>query len=547
MIDSSKVLNDQHPNKIEQSDERRSVDSRLYTIRAKIWMMVIVLAVTNCVSGAIVFFAVTMITGTPWIPVVVTMAVSTITTIGFAWWISSDVLRPLDKLNLLAKSIERSPGMSVPKTTGAVETDDILHTISRASKQLTNVIDLMDDVSAGNTQSVLDPLENPDRLSESFRKLVAKVTDSIDAKADLARLQLAINQINHEISGLQRGETIRVKNDFEGLRTITDALRFLLERNSEMSMIVSSSTSEMKTLVTEGKNRVSTIIEKDAARERIFKKLVTALTESSAETEKSISEISASLSVVNEAVNAIQRHPISHDDNAKSQSAVKRQFEAAIHKLRDVGEQSLAITHVAKSVQDLARRSNMIAMNTSIQANGETAMGLSTLTQEITSLSERAEKANKAIAGISDSVVRDINEANASIQWVSAEVVKIAGRTVRSEQLIDEVKETLLQLGGLPEKLDQDTAERTSRSERNLSILEDCGARSEDVSADLKTCELTITMLQEPLELIRSSVSGRKHILTPIPTGDGSTKANGNGTRANGTADRELITIAGEK
>ena len=514
-------------------------------MRAKIWMMVILLAVINCVSGAIVFFTASMITSESWVPVLVTIAVSTITTIVFAWWISSDVLRPLDKLNLLAKSIERSPGMSVPKTTGAVETDDILHTISRASKQLTNVIDLMDDVASGHTQAVLDPLENPDRLSESFRKLVAKVTDSIDAKADLAKLQLAINQINHELSGLQRGDSVRVKNDFEVLRPITDALRFLLERNAEMTMIVSSNASELKTLLSDGKSRLSTVAEKDGARDRAFKKLVTVISETHAETEKSMQYVSGSLSVVGDALAEFRKNPISHEENAKSQTAVKKQFDAAIHKLRDVGEQSLAITHVAKSVQDLARRSNMIALNTSIQANGENTSGLSTLTQEITSLSERAEKANKAIAGISDSVVRDINEANASIQWVSSEVAKIIARTVKNEETIDSVSGMLSQLSGLPEKLDADAGMRAERSERNALVMEDCGSRSEEIAADLKTCEISIAMMQDPLELIRDSVSGRKHVLTPLVADDTAVKKNG--SASNGSGKRELITIAGEK
>lgn len=514
-------------------------------MRAKIWMMVILLAVINCVSGAVVFFATSMITSEGWVPVLITIAVSTITTIAFAWWISSDVLRPLDKLNLLAKSIERSPGMSVPRTTGAVETDDILHTISRASKQLTNVIDLMDDVSSGNTQAVLDPLEHPDRLSESFRKLVAKVTDSIDAKADLARLQLAINQINHEISGLQRGENVRVKNDFEVLRPITEALRFLLERNAEMSVVVGSNASELKTLVTDGKNRLSTVVEKDAARDRAFKKLVAALSDSQAETEKSLNDVSTSLSVIGDALAEIKRNPVSHEENAKSQTAVKKQLDAAIHKLRDVGEQSLAITHVAKSVQDLARRSNMIALNTSIQASGENTGGLATLTQEITSLSERAEKANKAIAGISDSVVRDVNEANASMQWIASEITRIVARTVKSEELIDSVAGTLAQLAEVPEKLTNEKTERHSRTERNILIIDDCSSRGEEVSTDLRTCEINITMMQDPLELIRDSVSGRKHVLTPLVADSNGTQKNGSGN--NGASKRDLITIAGEK
>lgn len=527
--------------------ERRSIESRLHTIRGKIWMMVILLAVTNCVSGGIVFVAASMLTAETWIPVLVTIAISTITTIGFAWWISSDVLRPLDKLNLLAKSIERSPGMSVPKTTGAVETDDLLHTISRASRQLTNFVDIMDAVTAGNTQVVLDPLEHSDRLSESFQKLVAKVTDSIDAKAELNDLQKAVNQISNELSGLQRGENVRVKNDFEATKTITDALRFLLERHAETSHIVGSSTAELKTLAAEGKSRISAVIEKDAARGRLFKKLVSAISETNAETERSMHDVTASLAMVADLLNEIRKNPVLHEENAKSQSAVKKQFEAAIHKLRDVGEQSLAITHVAKSVQDLARRSNMIALNTSIQANGENTAGLSNLTHEITSLSERAEKANKAIAGISDSVVRDVNEANASIQWVTNEVSNIISRTVRSEELIDHISAALSQLAELPARIDLEAAERSVQAERGIQILEDCGARGDDVSTELKTCEMNLTLIQEPLELIRETISTRKQILTPLASSDERT-ANGNGAKSTGNGHkRELITLAGEK
>ena len=79
--------------------------------------------------------------------------------------------------------------MSVPATTGAVEADDLLHTISRASRQLNNFIDLMDDVATGNTQAARQPFEQSDRFSESFQKLVAKVTESIGAKAELDLLQ----------------------------------------------------------------------------------------------------------------------------------------------------------------------------------------------------------------------------------------------------------------------------------------------------------------------------------------------------------------------
>lgn len=524
--------------------ERRSQESRLHTIRGKIWLMVILLAVTNCVSSSIAFVAASLLTSENWIPVLAAISVSTLSTIAFAWWISNDVLRPLDRLNLLAKSIERSPGMSVPRTTGAVETDDLLHTISRASRQLTNFIDLMDDVTAGNTTAVLDPLEHSDRLSESFRKLVAKVTDSIDAKAELERFQLAVGHISSELAGLQRGEFVRVRNDFEGTKAVTDALRFLIDSHSALAQTAGSNASEMKTIINEARNRLAMAVETDESRYRLVAGLSTGISEYSAEAERVLKELRDSTASITVLVEALRQNPVNAETTEKTQSALKKQLDAAINKLRDVGEQSLAITHVSKSVQDLAKRSKMIALNSSIQTSGETDRGLDNLAQEIASLSERAEKANKAISGISDSVVRDVNEASASLQWVASEISKLLARMRGSEDSLELVGQTLNQLSGLPERISSEASSLASMSERNRTLFNECLSRTGEISANLKSCETAFGMLNEPVDALRDAAVPRKQRLSPIVT---ATEANGNGNAKPKDQVRELITVAEEK
>lgn len=515
-------------------------------MRGKIWMMVILLAVANCLCGAVVFVAASYLVSANWVPVVLAITVSTVTTIAFAWWISNDVLRPLDRLNLLAKSIERSPGMSVPRTTGSVETDDLLHTISRASRQLTNFVDLMDEVTAGNTKAALDPLEHSDRLSESFQKLVAKVTDSIDAKAELGKLQQAVNQISSELSGLQRGEPVRVRNEFEGTKVITDALRFLVERHGSITQVVGSNTAELRTIVGAGKNRSATLADKHSARDRVLTNLAAGLSEANAEVDRTFHGLSSSLLPVDEVLADLSKELINPEESSKMQAAMRKQFDAAIHKLRNVGEQALAITHVAKAVQDLAKRSNMIALNTSIQANEESAAGLSTITQEIASLSERAEKANKAIAGISDSVVRDVNEANASLQWVTAEVGKLGTRFAGTEETIESIRERLTPLQGISARLDEVAARLTARAHGNAQVLEDCFARSEEVAGDLRMMESSFAMLHESLDTIRESIGANRQVLTPLAV-EGAALTNGNGSKNNNGVPADAAVLVGEK
>jgi chromosome segregation ATPase len=519
-------------------------ESMLNTLRGKIWLAVITLAVINCVVGLAAFFSASFLVSGNVIPAFAAAFASAGTTTVFAWWMSNAFMGPIDKVNLLAKGIERSPGMSLPKTTGSAETDELLRTLGRTSQQLVNFIDLMDNVTAGRTHAALDPLENSDRISASFQKLIAKVTDSIDAKKELDELQYAVNQISSEIQGLQRGDLVHVRSEFAPTKPISDALRFLIERQTELTRGVHINSAELRNLTSDGKKRIRAVIEKDEARKRKFKSLTANLAETHTQTDKSTRELSTALASIGELLDQISSGSISPAENTKSLAAVRKQFDAALHKIRAVGAQSLAITHVSKSVQDLSRRSNMIALNTSIQAASTDTNGFATLTQEITSLSERAEKANKAISGISDSVVRDVNEAQASLQWITTEVAKIAQQTVRDEDAITEITRVLTQLAQLPAKIDTKLVERSLELERMLQILDECSTRSDEVSAELQACEANYLRLLEPIENLSASVNSRKQILTPIVANGSKAPAAKNGHSADTAAD--TLALQGE-
>ena len=231
-------------------------DFMLNTLKGKVWLAVISLAIINCVVSTIAFIATSFLTSDYFIPALATVASSAATTIVFAWWMSNAFMRPIDKLTLLAKGIERSPGMSLPKTTGSFETDELLHTISRTSHQLVNFIDLMDDVTAGKTDAAINPLEHSDRISASFQKLVAKVTDSIDAKKELDELQYAVCQISSEVAGIQRNELINIRSDFAVTRPISDALRSLIDRQADLTRGIHINTAELRNLTSDGKKRI---------------------------------------------------------------------------------------------------------------------------------------------------------------------------------------------------------------------------------------------------------------------------------------------------
>ncbi len=157
----------------------------------------------------------------------------------------------------------------------------------------------------------------------------------------------------------------------------------------------------------------------------------------------------------------------------------------------------------------------MIVLNTSIQVNGEDLAGLDTLTLAITSLSERAEKANKAIAGISDSVVRNVNEANASMQWVSTEVGKIVARTEKAEETVIRIIDALEVIEGVKKSIEIELEGSAAKGDATIRVLEDCLNCSVEILNELRACETSFEMLQGPLAAIRELHGTRKQ---PVPS-----------------------------
>ncbi len=147
----------------------------------------------------------------------------------FGWWLSNEVVGPIEKVSLLAKSLERGSSASLPRTSGSTETDELLKSLHRNNQQVQTLVGLMDKVAGGNLDVALTPLENSDRLSNSFQKLLAKVSDSIQAKQDLEKLQTQVNQITEEISHVRRGNfDVEIKANFADTKEITETLKYLI-------------------------------------------------------------------------------------------------------------------------------------------------------------------------------------------------------------------------------------------------------------------------------------------------------------------------------
>lgn len=485
-----------------------STDQMSNSLRGRIWLAVGALAVLNCILGLIAYLAASFFTSNTFFIVFAAFAVTSVCTVIFGRWMSGEILRPIEKVSLLAKSLERGSAVSLPKTTGASETDELLQTLHRSSRQLQNLIGMMDSVSSGNTETALKPIENADRLSASFQKLVSKVTDSVDAGHELAELQTALRQLTSDLSMIRNGNlNAEIRGDFAATKEISDAVRMLVSGQTELVRHIQANSAEADRSALEAKKLVRLAIDNDDRRARKLNRAAEAFKQNPLRIDELSAQISSALSSLDKSVDAFETGKQSSREGIDSINALRKEINAVSQKLQRIDGHSLAITQVSKLADDLARRANLIALNASIQAGSGNGGSAALIAGEISSLSERAAHVNKEVTAINESINSEIEQARQSVKSLTASITGLSAIAAKGDDAIGRLSPFFDGLTQFPAKIEAGKSGISSDSRQMLSALDECSSDAANSEANLKDCEEIIGNFTVPLDNLRDSIS----------------------------------------
>ncbi|MDQ3130884.1 MAG: methyl-accepting chemotaxis protein [Acidobacteriota bacterium] len=489
---------------------RRSANSLLNSLKGKIWLATSALAFFICTFGLISYLLVSFFIADTFYAVFIPFLFLSFTVMVFGWWLSNEVVAPIEKVSLLAKSLERSSLVSLPKTTGSTETDELLGTLHRTSQQLQTVVGLMESVSDGNLDVALTPLQNSDRLSSSFQKLLAKVSDSIHAKQNLEKLEMAVEQITSDAARIRRGflET-ETSCDYPQTVEISETFNFLTRRLKTVTSQIREYTVEAQEAAFKAKKTIRGAIQTDEVVIQEMTQTALALKQMPNGADKISEEISVSISNARKSIEKALHTQLTAQANGNAADNLRRQSQDAIKRTGRLGECSEEITKVAKSVENLAHRTNLIALNASIQAleNSDKSYGFSVLAEEVERLSARAENTNKEISSLNKSIASEIVEVEKSLKYSAHEAANLSKFAVETGTFLSELEKDVVQFLNLQSKIVSYSAEQRAENKQSFQAFSESIAVRQKAIENLQQSETDIANLSRHLENLQTSVN----------------------------------------
>lgn len=488
---------------------KKSTDSFSNSLKGKIWLSTVALAFFVCTFGSLSYVVVSFLVRDPFYAIFIPFLLLAITIVAFGLWLSNEIVNPVEKVLLLAKSFERGISTSLPKTSGSKETDELLETIHRISGQVQRLLNSLDNVAQENLDAVYIQNSNSDRISLTFQKLLAKVSESIHAKQDLEKLQAAIRQLSEESGAIKNGKlNTPVTSNINPTQEIALTINYLIEQIGELSAQIKIHSVKSHAAATEVEKILQNVLQRDETRAQEINQATTTLKKVPQLIHQISDEISQSALSANQSVEKARQGMKNARTNFDAVSQLRKQVQESVRRIQKLGECSQEIEIAAKTVGDLAQRTNLVALNASIQVAelGERGRGFVVISEEIERLAKRADTTNKQITALNKAIQSEIEKVEDTLETIVGEAAIFSKFTIETGALNTDIERYLLRYLNLQKKIVDYTNAQTTDTEQAFQTLSLSIKEIPNLTKNLKDSVQTVGNIAHSMENLQSAV-----------------------------------------
>lgn len=383
------------------------------------------------------------------------------------------------------------------------------------TRQLNSLTSLVAEINAGNTSARAEVLANDElgTLAQAFNGMLDANQGLVQTRSERDDIQRSIMKLLEEVSGVAEGDLSREAEVTDGMTgAIADAFNYMIEQlrhligkvqtvAHEVNVSASATQHNTQHLAAEAKQRAEQLV--NAARAIDVMAFSIRNVSETADTSKIVAQ--KTLETAKRGSKVLQ-HTI------KSVGQVRDQVQESTQRIKQLGAASREIGEVVQVIEEIAKRTSVVALHASIQAAsaGEAGRGFAVVVREVEHLAARSTEAAKLISELVNRAKLNAQTAVTAMEESHRGVQEGTGLIGEAGNVLAEIEQVLAQLAELIHSISRTTETQTKESAAISATMLQLSDATRQTATGISRSAITATQLAALADDLNGSVASFK-------------------------------------
>ena len=382
----------------------------------------------------------------------------------------------------------------------------------------------MTDVSLQIADGEFDRRVRSDRddeigvLADSFNTMAQQLQGSItnietkaqEQQQQREQLESAISQLIEEVIDATDGDlTVRAKLDSMELSTVADLFNAIIDNLQEIAIEAKQSSSQVGSYLKQNEEVALILAEQALSEAAETRNTLMSIEQMS----QSIQAVAANASQVEQIAddthNTVLSSTNNMDSTVNSITNLRTTVGETSKKMKRLGESSQKISQAVSFIEEIALRTNILAINATVEAGraGQYGQGFSIVAEQVAELAEQSAAATKEIAQIVAEIQLETQEVNQAMESGTSQVVETTRLIESTKESLGLVLEKSQTIDRLIKSISQSTVSQADTSRNVTALMQKIAQSSETTSHSSQRVATSIVETAEIAQKLESAVA----------------------------------------